>query len=63
MLLFFAFLPSASAIPNGAVFPDMTFRAFNMLVKEIFGSEISLATVIMVLLTLTNNPDLLSLHA
>jgi hypothetical protein len=34
-----------------------------MLVEEIFGSEISLATVIMVLLTLTNNPDLLSLHA
>ena len=64
MLLFLAFLPSASAIPNGAAsFPDMTFRAFNMLVEQIFGSDISLATVIMVLLTLTNNPDLLSLHA
>ena len=63
MFLFLAFLPCASAIPNGAAFPDMTFKAFNMLVEEIFGSEISLATVIMVLLTLTNNPDLLSLHA
>ena len=63
MFLFLAFLPSASAIPNGAAFPNMTFRAFNMLIEEIFGSEISLATVIMVLMTLINNPDLLSLHA
>src|SRR5271156_5588110 len=63
MFLFLAFLPSTSAIPNGAAFPDMTFRVFNMLVEEIFGSEKSLATVITVLLTLTNNPDFLSLHA
>jgi hypothetical protein len=63
MLLFLAFLPSASAIPNGAAFPDMTFRAFNLLVEDNFGSNISLATVIMVLFTLTNNPELLSLHA
>jgi hypothetical protein len=56
-------MPSASAIPNGAAFPDMTFKAFNILVEDIFGSNISLATVIMVLLSITNNPNLLSLHA
>ena len=62
-LLFLAILPTASAIPNEAAFPDITFSTFNMLVQEIFGSDISLATVLMVLLTLTNNPTLLSLHA
>ena len=34
-----------------------------MLAQEIFGSDITLATVLMVLFTLTNNPTLLSLHA
>ena len=62
-LLFLAILPTASAIPNEAAFPDISFRTFNTLVQETFGSEISLATVLMVLFTLTNNPTLLSLHA
>ena len=62
-LLFLATLPTAPAIPNEAAFPDISFRTFNTLVQEIFGSEISLATVLMVLFTLTNNPTLLSLHA
>jgi len=62
-LLFLAMLPTASAIPNEAAFPDISFRAFNILVQDIFGSDISLATVLMVLFTLTNNPNLLSLHA
>ena len=62
-LLFLAILPTASAIPNEAAFPDISFRTFNTLVQEIFGSEISLATVLMMLFTLTNNPTLLSLHA
>jgi hypothetical protein len=63
ILLFLAILPTASAIPNEAAFPDISFRTFNMLVQEIFSSDISLATVLMVLFTLTNNPTLLSLHA
>ena len=62
-LLFLAVLPTVSAISNEAAFPDITFRAFNILVQDIFGSDISLATVLMVLLTLTNNTTLLSLHA
>jgi CxC5 like cysteine cluster associated with KDZ transposases len=62
-LLFLVILPTASAIPNEAAFPDISFRTFNTLVQEIFSSDVSLATVLMVLFTLTNNPTLLSLHA
>jgi hypothetical protein len=62
-LLFLAILPTASAIPNEAAFSDISFRTFDTLVQEIFGSEISLATVLMMLFTLKNNPTLLSLHA
>ena len=63
ILLFLTALPTASANPNEAAFPDITFRAFSTLVQEIFGSDISLATMLMVLFTLTNNPNLLSPHA
>ena len=58
-----AILPTASAIPNEAAFPDISFKTFNKLVQKIFGSDIYLATVFMVLFTLINNPALLSLHA
>ncbi|KAF8801340.1 hypothetical protein BYT27DRAFT_7115305 [Phlegmacium glaucopus] len=61
--LFLAVLPTASALPNEGAFPNITFRAFNILVQENFGSDVSLATVLLVLFTLTNNPTLLSLHA
>jgi hypothetical protein len=61
-LLFLAVLPTASALPNEAAFPDITFREFNNLVQENFGTDVSLATVLMVLFTLTNNPTLLLLH-
>jgi hypothetical protein len=62
-LLFLAILPTASAIPNEAAFHDISFRTFNTLVQEIFSSDVFLATVLMVLFTLTNNLTLLSLQA
>jgi hypothetical protein len=62
-LLFLAVLPTVSALPNEGVIPDVTFREFNILVQENFGTDVTLATVLMVLFTLTNNPTLLSLHA
>jgi len=46
-----------------SAFPNITFREFNIFVEETFGLDVSLATVLMVLFTLTNNPTLLSLHA
>ena len=63
VLFFLAILPTASALPNEGAFPNITFREFNIFVEETFGSDVSLATVLMVLFTLTNNPTLLSLHA
>ena len=63
VLLFLAILPTTSALPNEGAFPNITFREFNIFVEETFGSDVSLATVLMVLFTLTNNPTLLSLHA
>jgi len=63
VLFFLAILPTASALPNEGAFPNITFREFNIFVEETFGLDVSLATVLMVLFTLTNNPTLLSLHA
>ena len=48
----------ASATP----FSDISFAIFNDFVQENFSSDISLATVLTVLFTLTNNPMLLTLH-
>jgi len=63
ILLFLAILPTASALPNESAFPDISFSKFNTFVQRNFSSDVSLATVLMVLFTLTNNPSLLSLHA
>jgi len=63
VLFFLAILPTASALPNEGAFPNITFREFNIFVEETFGLDVSLATVLMVLFTLINNPTLLSLHA
>ncbi|KAF8876467.1 hypothetical protein BD779DRAFT_1412368, partial [Infundibulicybe gibba] len=44
-------------------FPAISFKVMNNFVTANFSSKISLATVLMVLFTLTDNPDLLNLHA
>ena len=46
-----------------AAFPDIPFQLFAGFVEQNFSTEVSLTTVLTVLFTLTNNPDLLSLHA
>jgi hypothetical protein len=61
--IYMAFLPLASATPDRNPFPNVPFSAFAKFVEDNFGSRISLATILMILFTLTNNPDLLSLHA
>ncbi len=62
LLIWFQILPSVSAVCTENPFPEISFKAFNQIIKEIFGSNISLATVLTVLFTLTENPDLLNLH-
>ena len=57
-----AFLPVTSATSEQHPFPNIKFGVFAKFVEDTFGSGISLATVLMTLFTLTNNPDLLNLH-
>ena len=58
-----AWLPVVSAKPEFDKFPDITFKVFSDFVQQQFGKDVSLATVLIVLFSLTSNPDLLSLHA
>jgi hypothetical protein len=63
MVLGLGLLPVVSATDGMASFPDVPFSVFSTFVGQNFGSDISLATVLTVVFSLTNNPDLLNLHA
>ncbi|KAF8231805.1 hypothetical protein L208DRAFT_1275308, partial [Tricholoma matsutake] len=56
-------LPTVSALPNAGPFPDISFNVFSQFIQEHLGSDITLSQVLFVLFTLTENTDLLSLHA
>lgn len=62
-LLAMVFTPIVSATSDHSAFPDITFKAFSGFIESNFSSRISLATVLLLLYTMTDNPDLLSLHA
>ena len=62
MLLFLILLPGVSA-SSERDFPDIPFKVFNDFVKDNFSSKVTLSTILLVLFSLTNNPELLSLHA
>lgn len=55
-------VPLVSAAKTEKPFPDISFGAFNQIIEATFGSKISLATVLMLVFTLTENVDLLNLH-
>ena len=57
------FAPIVSAAPSTQPFPDIPFSVFSEFVQETFGSKISLATVLVLLFSMTENPELLNLHA
>jgi hypothetical protein len=56
-------IPGVSASAPQAPFPDIPFRLFSDFVHHNFNSDISLATVLAVLFTVTSNPNVLNLHA
>jgi hypothetical protein len=56
-------LPVAYASQVGSPFPDIPFKTFSQFISENFSSKISLSTVLVILFSLTENPDLLNLHA
>lgn len=59
----FSMLPGAYASQVESPFPDIPFKAFSQFITQNFSSKISLSTVMVILFSLTENPDLLSLHA
>jgi CxC5 like cysteine cluster associated with KDZ transposases/CxC6 like cysteine cluster associated with KDZ transposases len=63
VIVIFGLLPVASASSDQSAFPDIPFQVFNSFIQDHFNSGISLTTVLTILFTLTNNPDILNLHA
>ena len=63
LVIIMAFTPFVSASPTTQPFPDISFKLFSAFVEQTFGSNISLATVLLLLYTMTENPELLNLHA
>jgi hypothetical protein len=58
-----ALLPTVHALPPTTPFPDILFTDFSQLIQDQFGADITLTTVLLILFSLTSNPDLLNLHA
>lgn len=63
LILIFAFLPTTLAMNDKSPFPDMTFKVFSDFIIHNFSSKITLSTVLFLLFTMTENPELLNLHA
>jgi hypothetical protein len=65
LFLVFGFLPTTMA--NSSLgerpFPELPFKVFSDYIFTHFSSKVSLATVLLVLFTITDNTELLSLHA
>jgi hypothetical protein len=59
----FAMLPVANASQVESPFPDIPFKTFSQFILQNFSSKTSLSTVLVLLFSLTENPDLLNLHA
>jgi len=57
-----AFIPVTAASSTHQDFPDITFRAFSTFIENNFSSKITLATVLTILFSLMENPELLNLH-
>jgi hypothetical protein len=56
-------LPAVTALPEEGPFPDISFKVFSQFVKDNFSSKTPLSSVLLVLFTMTDNTDALSLHA
>jgi hypothetical protein len=57
------FIPLVTAAPQTQPFPNVSFKVFSTFVEHSFSPHVSLATVLLVLFSLTENPELLTLHA
>jgi len=55
--------PGVQAAATESPFPDISFNVFNSFVQSTFSSKFSLSTVLVLLFSITENTDLLNLHA
>ena len=62
LLLALFCIPYVMASPQSGSFPSIAFKDFSDFILGNFGPKISLPTVITLLLSMTNNTELLSLH-
>ncbi len=63
LICFLGFLPAVTALGKDQPFPDIPFIEFSQFILKTFNSDISLSTVLFLLFTLTENTELLNLHA
>lgn len=63
LLVALSWLPSTYGLPEESDFPQLSFKLFNRFIKANFGRDISLASVLVILFSMIENTDLLSLHA
>jgi hypothetical protein len=63
LVIIVIFMPFVSASPKTQPFPDLSFKDFSAFVEQTFGSKITLATVLLLLFTMAENPEFLNLHA
>jgi hypothetical protein len=61
LLFWMALIPSANA--SQCDFPNITFQSFSQFISSTFHPDISLATVLFLLFSLTENTDLLNFHS
>ena len=61
-LVTLTFVPFVSAAPQTQPFPETSFKVFSMFIEDTFGPKISLATVLFILFSMTENPELLNLQ-
>jgi hypothetical protein len=63
LFILLALVPRVAAQSEEGPFPNIPFRLFNQFIKDNFSSKVTLSQVLLVLFTLTDNTDLLRLHA
>jgi len=58
-----AIISGVTAGSGQTLFPNIKFHAFSDFINSNFSSQVSLATVLLVLFSMLENPELLNLHA
>ena len=56
-------MPTSSALPEQNPFPNITFKVFSNFIEQTFGPTASLSTALLLVFSILENPELLSLHA